>query len=629
MRRRDALAALGTLVLAGRPEQSGSSPEEGTALAPEAALVDEEIAVGFRGLPGGERVTVTARTAVGDRGTQEWSASATFRTREDGTVSLADQAPLAGDYEGVDPMGLFQSMTTDQPPDDAFFPARDHEVTLTATVDGVAVAETTVSRRFAAEGVTATPIDAAGIVGTVVTPPGEEPAPGVVLTHGSSPAEPLPTAKLLASRGFAALALQYFGTPEALPVSLSEIPVEYVREAIGAFLDHDRVAGSTVGFWGPSRGGELAVLVAAHDDRIGAVVGEVPSDVVWEGVNQRGGATGTSAWSLDGEPLPYIPTPGPDRIEPDADPRAYFEVGRAQAGPATVERARIPVEQIDAPVLLFSGADDRLWPGAEMAENIVDRLDAADHPYPYEHRSFEGAGHWLRTPYVPTYGMSHVGWVLGGTPAANARASREHWPALRQFFAEHAARDVDPETVVSPVAPLSETFLERNRAAVVGGVGLAAATGLGLLVYNIRRSEPEPVGGRETDDALAGTGAADGGDALNTLERVLQFANTPRAYAAMGVAAAALTLLFGFTGPSWVAFVFGFGLALVLVQTWLRFGWPRLEAVLKREGRSDEADEPDSLTLDGPSTDFKILVTQTTVVTLGLVALILLEVLFL
>jgi hypothetical protein len=74
------------------------------AVSPQAALVDQPVAVRVRGLPAGARTTLTARAR--DTGGSSWSATAQFQATSAGEVSL-DQPSLGGSYTGVNSMGLF------------------------------------------------------------------------------------------------------------------------------------------------------------------------------------------------------------------------------------------------------------------------------------------------------------------------------------------------------------------------------------------------------------------------------------------------------------------------------------------------------------------------------------------
>jgi nucleolar protein 56 len=178
------------------------------------------------------------------------------------------------------------------------------------------------------------------------------------------------------------LALQYLGDPDPIPDALVEVPVEGVERAIAWLRDRERVAGPEVGLFGFSRGGELALLLGSRTDDVGAIVGWVPSGLVWQGLGDGRAPADTSAWSVDGEPVPY----------------------------------------------LASATDDRRWPSTALSARVVDRLAEHEYPHGYRHDSFEGAGHFLGLPHLPTAGTSRDRWnVYGGSPAANARARSRAW----------------------------------------------------------------------------------------------------------------------------------------------------------------------------------------------------------
>jgi dienelactone hydrolase len=93
------------------------------------------------------------------------------------------------------------------------------------------------------------------------------------------------------------------------------------------------------------------------------------------------------------------------------------------------------VERIQAPLLLFSGDEDEVWPGSRMAADLLRRratIAAGD-----EHHLYPGAGHFLRPPVTPTT----VTWTddlrSGGTPAGVAAAQRAAWSRITEFLHEH------------------------------------------------------------------------------------------------------------------------------------------------------------------------------------------------
>jgi hypothetical protein len=111
-------------------------------VSPQAALVDEPVAVSVRGLPAEAKTTITAE-AVDTTGIT-WSSLAQFQATPAGEVSLG-RPSLGGSYSGVNPMGLFTLMA---PPRDSTLEAFVHsaagyDVTLRAMVDDREVANKT------------------------------------------------------------------------------------------------------------------------------------------------------------------------------------------------------------------------------------------------------------------------------------------------------------------------------------------------------------------------------------------------------------------------------------------------------------------------------------------------------
>ncbi|MDS0259489.1 acyl-CoA thioesterase/BAAT N-terminal domain-containing protein [Haloarcula sp. S1CR25-12] len=405
---------------------TGNDPADAAIEVPATARIDESISPTLSGLPPGERVSVEAATSTpGPDGPVDWSSSATFAVGDGGTVTLGSQSPVAGDYDDADPMGLFWAMETDLAARRALFPLRTHEVTITVTdTQGRALAETTTERVLPS--VEQEPLGDE-FAGTVHYPPSDGPAPGVVLLHGSQPRELRGPARLLAANGFVAASLQYFGEPEPVPETLVEVPVEYVVRACETLAANDRVAGEQVGLYGASKGAELALLSGANSDVVGAVVSVSGGGLVWEGIESLGEAPDASSWTIDGEPVPYIPYP--ERQPTMSNGRAYYGDGFEAAAASTVEAATIPVERIDGPVEFVAGSDDRLWNSPRYSRLATDRLDGSEYDYAFDLTVYDGAGHSITPPFTPTYGSTQVGpLVLGGSPAANATAAREHWP---------------------------------------------------------------------------------------------------------------------------------------------------------------------------------------------------------
>jgi len=384
-------------------------------------LADEAFDVTVEGLPSNERVDVVLTSEDGDG--ESFEGRATVETG-DGTVSLADATVVSESDEprngvvdaAVDvplPLALFQfaaslQLRTYSVPD-------EHEFTYRIERDGETVGTTTLTRTYPDFDGYVEP-DHSELEGALYEPADGEAGPGVIILHGGGGGPLLPPAARLAARGYTALALQYFGG-EGLPDGLDGIPLEYVRDAATWLRDRESTTGERVGLFGTSRGGELALLAGSQFDVFGPVVSVNGSGLVWEGVTADGYSwSGTSTWTLDGEPVPYVDaehrTSAPDSI-----------------GDADINAVSIPVESIDGRVVLVSGGDDLIWSSAELQGIAADRLDEHGHPN-YEHLVYEDAGHFIPPRYTPAVGLIEN----GGTYAGAVEASHDHWGAVLDAF---------------------------------------------------------------------------------------------------------------------------------------------------------------------------------------------------
>jgi dienelactone hydrolase len=424
-------------------------------VAPVEASLDQMVVIAVGDLEPGSRVRLRLRNH-----SLKAEASADFHASA-GAVDTSAQAPIGGDYEGVDPSGLFWSARFDQGADAATMIAalatlEPVRYTATALVGGEAVASFDFARRLVASGVVVTPVREGRIRGTLFTPVGAANVPGVMVLGGSDGGNLYTfVAALLASHGMAALSLAYFDFDD-LPTSMIEIPVEYFAEAVTWLRARPEVGQRRVGALGFSRGGEAALLLGATVPDVAAVVALVPSSLTGGGISGTDfTAMAKPAWTLNGDPLPLLP--------PSWDPASMKDVQEAFAGGkplaaragilrglesagSRVHDVAIPVERTHGAILMMSGEDDQLWPSTWFAQFAEARLANAGFQHPYEHRSYPGAGHFgclppnlpaatsmARHPVVPML------FDFGGTPRANAAASADLWPRIVRFLREQLA----------------------------------------------------------------------------------------------------------------------------------------------------------------------------------------------
>ena len=127
-------------------------------------------------------------------------------------------------------MGLFWSMERQDEAAPAIPLDGDFPVMLAAGDRDGGRADARLERRLVSIGVTSRTVEADGLVGTLFTPASPGPHPAVIVLSGEGGGVWLSLAALLASRGYAALALGYFGMP-GLPRNLVNIPLEWTGAA--------------------------------------------------------------------------------------------------------------------------------------------------------------------------------------------------------------------------------------------------------------------------------------------------------------------------------------------------------------------------------------------------------------
>ena len=414
---------------------------------PADALADEPLSIRLAGLPAGAEVTVVASAAdeVGSR----WRSESRFAGGPDGTLDLGQVAPLSGSYNRADPMGPLWSMGPPEGEDDPRFhiPWAGFEAELQAAADGER-ASATVRRRFAAEGVERVDIAEPDFTAALFLPPGRGPHPGVAMYHGSGGgiAGLAPSGALLASHGFAALVVGYFGAPGA-PPTLCEVPLESLAAGVKRLRAHERVDSGRIAVLGTSVGAEAALAMASFVEglELAAVVGVAPGSVVWQALGD-GRPPDKPRWTLGGRPLPYAPVRGERLLgqilienplrklvgrQPELHTVKAYEAALRQ--PAAREAA-IPLERIRVPLLLLAGEDDEVWPAARMAQAALERRgqERGDRLITYP-----DTGHIsLRPPGVPTTVLRSGELAFGGTAAGFFDAMQAAWPEILGFLNE-------------------------------------------------------------------------------------------------------------------------------------------------------------------------------------------------
>ncbi|MEM9545074.1 MAG: acyl-CoA thioester hydrolase/BAAT C-terminal domain-containing protein [Bacteroidota bacterium] len=381
------------------------------------------------GLEPKDTVSVSAYMKVGSR---KYTSSATYKADAEGTIDLRRAAPIKGSYKGADVSGLFWSMNADEnhqiPEDLVPYDIGKSTVRLEVNRKGNVIAKTDHTQYNFAPNIRKVDLDWEGVVAELYTPLTGGARPAIIALSDSGGGLQTRLAKTLAAEGYTVLALSYFKS-EGLPQHLAEIPLEYIEKATRTLLKHPTVLGNKAAIIGGSKGGELALLMAAYyPDLYNACIAIVPSSVVWQDI----GAEGTlSSWTKDGKPLPFVPYSG---IEQFKKTGLLVDLYRNSLHEYGQKEAIIPVENIKGALLMISGELDNMWPSAKMTRQVEARLKKNNFSYPLINLIYPKAGHevfgsgWW--PYTSSKSM-------GGMQAGNARAKKESWPIVIKFLKDN------------------------------------------------------------------------------------------------------------------------------------------------------------------------------------------------
>lgn len=417
---------------------------------PEKALADVPVKISISNLKAHEEIIIKASRRFKEN--EIWSSSAAFKADEKGYVDVSAQAPISGSYTGIDPMGLFWSMSPAEKNIEA--PTHPDEVLISVSVQDKLLTQKMTYRLLATPDIHQQEINEEGIVGTFFYPEKMQAGPTIITLNGSSGGITAPVSQLLASHGYAVLALGYFGMP-GLPATLEKIPLEYFQRAIQWLKKQPQVDPKRIALWGISYGGQLTLLLGAtFPEEISAIIAYVPSSLVYGGLPDLS----QSAWTFKDAPIPFMPLPTQEEIFSAvkegkvpfhagsfADPHEITQLYlyALKKFPDAIDAATIPVENIRCPLLIFSGEDDKMWPSTLYGNLIMERLEKKGSTIERKHSHFPQTGHVFDFPYIPSTDLPYFHPVikfwcaLGGTPQGNAHASVAAWNEMLEFLKQH------------------------------------------------------------------------------------------------------------------------------------------------------------------------------------------------
>jgi dienelactone hydrolase len=412
---------------------------------PSGKTIDQQVHIQVEKLKPFQKIELCAE-AKDEKG-NIWCSHASFSADSQGRVDLFSNSPNNNSsYEGVDPMGLFWSMLPVSGDTCSSFKCKNDKiiVEIKLYVRNELVKKQTVSCYLKSPDVQRIDVRENGLVGVLFLPPSKHPPAVIITLSGSNGGLSENRAKLLASNGFAVLALGYFGV-DCLPSNLQEIPLEYFETAFAWLKKQPNIDSSHIGLYGVSRGAELSLILGSFfPSSVQAIVAIVPSSVVYGGLRE----TPVNAWIYEGKPiLPFATVSQTDFAdgrgktrENPANTRQSFLEGMKDKG--AFAAAAIAVENICCPILLISGGDDQMWPSDLYVQQIIDRLEKKHSSIVCRYLHYPRAGHGINIPNLPIaepvyyHPISNLWFSMGGTRSADAKASSDSWNKLIAFFHE-------------------------------------------------------------------------------------------------------------------------------------------------------------------------------------------------
>ncbi|MBS0220109.1 MAG: acyl-CoA thioesterase [Proteobacteria bacterium] len=255
---------------------------------------------------------------------------------------------------------------------------------------------------------------------------------GAVVLGGSSGRVDMARARLLAEAGAVVLALRWFGGEGQVP-GICEVPLEDFTPATDRLV---QAGCRKIMYLGTSKGAEAASLLGIYDDRIDIVVAISPTSVVW--ANSGPGRDGMgwplrSSWTLNGQPLPFVPYDVSHPFETRDGLNVYlaYHEHSLEKFAGAIPDALIRVEQARATYVLVAGGDDMLWPSDRFAAALAERLDEA------------GKEHFLLTNRQAGHRVLFPGELAtrsavnahGGSDEADRQLGQDAWDVIQALVA--------------------------------------------------------------------------------------------------------------------------------------------------------------------------------------------------
>jgi dienelactone hydrolase len=366
-----------------------------------------------------------------------------FKSDSKGQIQLTKNKPMLATYPGVDSLGIFWSMTKPTYNEALPFEVKNLEsntVYFQVEADGKIISKNELQLIVKTPNINSEQIRTKKLVANFYYPQNKQNIPLIILLGGAEGGiGPDDYAQIMASHGYAVLALAYFGLGN-LPKTLERIPVEYFFNAIDWAKEKQFIDTSRIVILGGSKGGEAALLIASMRNDVKGVIAVAPSNVVWQGI-PKGFPSIKSSWTLNGKELPFLKgsfsfsflgkmISNSKQVELSELFQTIFIEEKTKIEPSIIK-----VEKINGPILLIAGKEDKRWPSYYMCQMIKNRLDSLKFEHQIVSLLYDNAGHSICSPeFMPTIDYKYHKLALGGKNSENAAAQIDSWNKMIGFL---------------------------------------------------------------------------------------------------------------------------------------------------------------------------------------------------
>ncbi|KAG0726429.1 Acyl-coenzyme A thioesterase 5 [Chionoecetes opilio] len=367
-----------------------------------------------------------------------------------GGVDVRVAESVGGSYEGVFPAGLLTTLVP-APHELSSLRLYRRDTTLpwkiqVSVLDGhhllgakaEATAEVELERHLMASGVRRVPVREGRVRGVLYLPPGDGPFPGVIDMFGSIGGIMEFRSAMLASRGFASLALAFFGYDD-LPTDTHNIDLDYFEEAVEVLLAVPEVIPDRCGAVAISKSGDILLSMATLIPAVKAVVGISCCTFVYHSRMTYKGKLFRQGTEMKKQAI--------------AQTERGTLFGSMKDLFTNDNPAMIPVEEADHDThFLLAVGDDDAWQFKHSLPTFRERMLSHD-KHNFETILYPGTGHIIEPPYGPLISQSfqrHIpsdgvdrGMVMewGGQPQPTCAAQEDLWHRMRTFLTNHVMEE--------------------------------------------------------------------------------------------------------------------------------------------------------------------------------------------